>query len=163
MTKNLSLDFKGDEHKALRPYAEILRACSCRHACYCDLTLMLLQDARRPHSDQQQVYNTLKGRLNPIPDRVSPAAQDLVLSMLQTDPARRPSLKQIAEHPCLTEMQPLDAALQFEVRDLPYQGCSQEEAGSDNLLSHLVQKQIVSAHTKEISLLLRMKESMLDV
>ena len=77
---------------------------------------LLLQDSRRPHSDQQQVYNTLKGKLNPIPDRISGPAQELVLSMLQTDPSKRPSLEQIAKHPCITNLQSLDAAFQFEVQ-----------------------------------------------
>ena len=63
----------------------------------------MVQDMRRPHSDQQQVHNTLKGRLNPFPDRVSSGARDLILSMLQTDPADRPSLQEIAAHPCLAE------------------------------------------------------------
>ena len=74
-----------------------------------------MQDSRRPHSDQQQVYNTLKGRLNPIPERISGPAQDLILSMLQTDPSKRPSLEHIARHACVTDMQPMDAAFQFEV------------------------------------------------
>ena len=64
------------------------------------------------------MYNTLKGKLNPIPDRISGPAQELVLSMLQTDPSKRPSLEQIATHSCVTSMQPLDAAFQFEVRKL---------------------------------------------
>lgn len=61
------------------------------------------QDTRRPHSDQQQVYNTLKGRLNPLPDRISGGTRQLIMSMLQTDPTLRPSLQQILAHPCLAE------------------------------------------------------------
>jgi len=79
------------------------------------LSFTTVQDTRRPHNDQQQVYNTLKGRLNPLPDRISSGARHLILSMLQTDPARRPSLQEIAAHPCLVETD-MHEAFQYEVR-----------------------------------------------
>lgn len=81
------------------------------------------QDPRRPQDDQTTIRNTLAGRMNPIPDRVSPTARHLILSLLQTDPAKRPLLEQISVHPFVTQRVRHQHVFAFEVR--PPNGQSQ--------------------------------------
>ena len=81
-----------------------------------DWVLCTAQDPRQPHNDQAVITNTLAGCLAPFPSHISPAARELVLRMLQSQPEKRPSLEEIAVHPWLTQRLHLQTLFALEVR-----------------------------------------------
>ena len=61
------------------------------------------EDRTRPGNVTATLRRVREGRVNPFPNRVNPAAIDLVGRMIQVDPRRRARLEDVANHPWLRE------------------------------------------------------------
>lgn len=74
----------------------------------CMLYIMLtgkypFQDAQHPNNVKMTLRNIMDGRIAPITRNVSPQVEDLILRMLNPDPAKRLTLREVARHPWLTD------------------------------------------------------------
>ena len=74
----------------------------------CMLYIMLtgkypFQDARHPNNVKMTLRNIMDGRIAPITRQVSSEVEDLMLRMLNPDPKKRLTLREVAKHPWLAD------------------------------------------------------------
>jgi serine/threonine protein kinase len=80
------------------------------------------EDRQRPGNVTATLRRVREGRVNPFPNRVNPAAIDLVGRMIQVDPRRRARLEDVANHPWLREevdFEMADAHVRASAGDAP--------------------------------------------
>jgi len=57
------------------------------------------EDPAHPNSVSHTLQNVRAGRMRPFPDDVSPELQELIKHMLQREPQKRITLRQVSQHP----------------------------------------------------------------
>jgi serine/threonine protein kinase len=73
---------------------------SCGVFCYIMLTGNYpFQNAERPNNVKATLENIVKGNITPMPRAISNDVKDLILGMLQPDPKKRMTLREVSRHP----------------------------------------------------------------